>query len=462
MIHSNRATARCGTGTPYYTPNQNGGRINRSIAVDTTNRFRKTDELLPGVVTTRNYDGAGAFQNETVWDLFGGVYASGSFKSIHDVAGMSKKEYWEVRRKGGIINHPMQLFHEQRRSIPSNWVIGPHPVWGKRTVTGHLASGYCTGNPSGAAWDSYSGFVAEDKDRAITEAYAKMNSPDALAKVMYDEFGKTASFVAGVTGRAADFIEDSIPSLERRMARAVGPGQRLSTFNSWWLGARFGLRPMLADIDGAAKAVATNKPHSGKLLIVRGGVEREFSQTYSRNNFTAEGGVTANLVGIWTEKSKTSAGVIHSLYDLSESEYRAHALGLSADSTPSNIWEEIPYSWAVDYFYKVGQWISARTPNPFIRVLGDWVTQVRRQVNDHTMTTGTITINTPPVTTYTVGGGSFHQEIETVHRSTDVGVPSLPPSAGKPLTVAKAVDLAAAASSRLSKAFSRVSSIARI
>lgn len=428
----------------------------------TTNRHRHTDRLIRGVCQTRDYGPAGDLEQTIDHSFYGGVHSGGSFKSIDDVAGMSRREYWETRRKGGVIMHPLILVNDTRESISSNWVFGPHPVWGRLELNGNVSSAYYQA-PSGAKWSKYLDYVAEDKDRAITEAYAKMNSPDALAKVIFDEFEKTAHLVASTSQRAAYVLEGGIPDLERRMLQAGAlPNRRLSSFRSWWLGMRFGVRPLIADIDGAAKAVAQRKPQSGKLLVARGGVQRDYDEPWSTLNRDIERGIKADLVGQWSIKTKTSAGVVYSVVDITEPQWRAHALGLSSDSTPSNEWEEMPYSWTVDYFFKVGQWISARTPNPFIRINGDWVTQVMREKHTSSVPSARITINNTPVTTYTQGGGSTVFNIDSVHRDVDVGVPLSPPSVGKPLTLAKAVDLAATAGERLFGVFRKIDSIVRL
>lgn len=429
----------------------------------TTNRFRQTDRLNASTWRIRDYSPAGALQSDT-----SGVHSSkssGTYKHIHDCSGMSHREFEQVIKSGGIVNHPMQLEHQERSIIPCQWTIGPHPVWGRREVIADVA---CVESrpPSGSDWTSYLGYLAEDADRALVEAYAKANSPDALARVMWKEREKTAHLIGNVASRFSDFLErdDVIPELDRRMSRVIGnPAKARRTFYSWWLGVRFGVRPLIADAQSIAKAAANSiENYTGKWIIYRGGVNRTFNGSYTRDNVSTYGGVDVSLVGKWHEDAKTSAGVFVSLKDANHAVWLNRNLGLSADSQPRTVWEELPYSFVADYFYKIGPWIDASTPSPYLVYGGDWVTQVRKQENSCTVTGGHKLIAIAPVTDYRVGGGGYYEKLEYVSRSTDEGVPLLPPSVGKPLSFAQAVDIAALAFQRLEKNLKHIDGFARI
>lgn len=424
------------------------------------NRYRLTDERKVGTTRVTDYNPGGGLGSDSVNSNIGRM-AHGFYKSIADVAS-SRQEYQAAIKSGGVINHPMNLRSEIRTSDASNWYFGEHPVWGARRISGDIACLYHEG-PSGSEWLQYSTFVDEDFDRALIEAYAKVNSPDALSRVIWLEREKTVRFVGNAVERAAFAIEGRIPDLENRMRASFslskGAGA-VSTFTKWWNGIRFGVRPMIADISDVAKAAAHKRPYTGKLLIARGGVKREFNHS----NVTLApglGGSNITRVGQWQETANTSAGIFYQLKDASALAWKAHCLGLSADSTPRDTWEAMPYSWAVDYFYKVGNWINASTPNPFVEIIDDWVTQVRKQVNSTTITKAEITVVVSPTTTYTASGGKYLEHLDTVVRRTGSGVPSAPVSSGKPLTFAQAVDLASVALQHFSGVTKRIDGIIR-
>jgi len=418
--------------------------------VGTTNRFRKTDARFPSHYVMRDYDAGTGVNSSTTEVLDTGVMASGSYKHIYDVQ-TPGWEYRDVIKRGGVYNHPMQLYREDRGCVPSAWSFGPHPTWGTRTLSGTLA---CDASvpPHGADWTAHLDNIANAVDLALVEAYAKMNSPDVLFRVCYAERAKTAALVGEAAAKADKIFRKM--QIDRDLARLRGKSvaQALSTA---WLTARFGVRPTLADVDGAAKAAAHVKPSAGKLLIERGGTEREFKGSYSSTT-SFPGGIQASRVGSWHEKAKVSAGVFFSIKDISDPEWKAHCFGIASDAIPASYWEELPYTWLVDYFVKVGDWLQASTPNPFFVVRGDWVTTVRRQVNEHHLPQATLYVNLPPYPTYVSGGGQYREEIDIVTRETDQGVPSLPPMSGKPLSFAQTLDIASLAVQNCLKSLKRL------
>jgi len=416
----------------------------------TTNRFRKTDARYPSHYIVRDYNPGSGTPSSTTEVKDTGYMASGSYKHIYDVA-TPGWEYRDVKKRGGVYNHPMQLYREDRGCVPSSWSFGPHPSWGTRVVQGTLAVDLSIA-PNGNDWNAHLGNIDNAVDLALVEAYAKMNSPDVLFRVCYAERAKTAALI-GEAATKADKIFRKM-EIDRDLARLRGKSvvQALSTA---WLTARFGVRPTLADVDGAAKAAAHVKPSAGKLLIERGGTEREFKGSYS-GTINTVGGVLATRMGSWSEKAKISAGVFFSIKDISDPEWKAHCFGIASDAIPASYWEELPYTWLVDYFVKVGDWLQASTPNPFFVVRGDWVTTVRRQQNIHCLPKATLQVNTAPATLYVSGGGEYHENIDIVVRETDQGVPSLPPMSGKPLSFAQTLDIASLAVQNCLKSLKRL------
>jgi len=411
----------------------------------TTNRHRETERRYLSQYTVSDYN-PGSGSPSSVSTGNSGRHSSGTFKSIDDVS-IPWREYQAIKRSnGGICLHAMALHREDRTCVPSAWSFGEHPVWGRRTVTGTMAC-ELSQSPSGPEWAQHLDNLANAQALAITEAYAKMNSPDALIRVMFNEREKTVKLIGSAASRAARFLDELKVHQDLALLKGKTVVQSLS---SGWLLARFGVRPTLADIDDAAKAAAHVKPSSRKVLVSRGGTQIEFKGSYGGDVSTV-GGVVASRFGNWSETAKVSSGVFYAVKDVSDAGWKAQCNGITARDIPSTYWEEIPYSWLVDYFDKVGLWLQAAIPNPFIDIFGDWTTTVRKQQVTCYVPTATIMVNTPPATLYTSGGGTYVENIDSVDRRIGGGVPSYPPRSVKPLSFSQSLDIAALAVQHCSK-----------
>lgn len=400
-----------------------------------SNRTRKTDNYVPSQYIVTEYNPSGSVV------AGGGTYTSGrqaggSYKSIDDVY---DKDYFKKRNRGEVVLHDMTLVNDRRTSEPSNWFFGTHPLWGARQITGDLACELAL-PPTGGGFDDFDSHLANAADLALVEAYAKMKSPDVLAGVIYRERGKTATMVRNPFERARDQAKRVLNRKAKLMSRGMAAGSALANA---WLEMRFGWRPLIADIAGIAKAATHVRPPEETLLTTRGGTAFEFDGSYS-NTYSWAHGVTVDRDGTWHSSAKASAGVLWTLGDVSEAEWRNHCLGLSLSHVPSTMWELMPWSFVWDYFNKAGMWLAAITPNPYFEVKGNWTTTVvkKRQTSNISSARLTVTPLGPhPETIYYAGGGSYSEEREFVTRVCNRSLPATPPMAGQPLSFSQTVDI---------------------
>lgn len=189
------------------------------------------------------------------------------------------------------------------------------------------------------------------------------------------------------------------------------------------------------DIAGIAKAALHEKPVAGRLLVARGGATVSYQDSKTRTL----SGITST--SSWQSTNHVSAGVLYSYRDLSENEWRLRCLGLTLDNVPSHYWEVMPWSFVADYFYKVGMWLRAITPNPAVDVRGNWVSQKLDSVYTCNGISCDFFISNTPPTHYYPGGGSYKETNKELLREINTQLPTSPPKAGKPLSFSQTIDI---------------------
>lgn len=397
----------------------------------TTNRHRQTDTRSKSHYTVTDYNPGSSTPSSI--DTGGSErLAFGDLKIIDDVY---DKSYFAKKRAGQVVLHPMSLTRDARTSVESNWSFGPHPAWGTRVITGTMACEHSV-PPSGGEWSAFHDNLTVAKDLALVKAYAKMKSPDVLLGVTLHEREKTLHMLKKPLASSAELAERIFARKLSLMRRGWTAARALAQA---WLELRFGWRPLMYDISGIAKAATSVKPSSVTLLVARSGVNSEYNNSYA-DTTSSINGVTVDRRGSWSSKAKVSAGVLYRLRDVSEEVWRNHCLGLDLSSVPASLWDGLLLSFVADYYYAVGAWLSAITPNPLFEVMGNWVTTVERQQNDCHIVDARLTVNNSPVTTYHASGGSYYEVFEYVSREVGRSLPTAPPRIVIPLSFSKIVD----------------------
>jgi hypothetical protein len=115
-------------------------------------------------------------------------------------------------------------------------------------------------------------------------------------------------------------------------------------------------------------------------------------------------------------------------------------LGLRDQDIPVTVWELVPWSFVVDWFVNVGDWIQAVTPNPSVTVKGSWTTTIVRTRDEVGPIRATLYVGTPPATTYVsvADGGDFTSE--SVIRISNPSLPLSPQLTSGPLSALHSVD----------------------
>jgi hypothetical protein len=71
-----------------------------------------------------------------------------------------------------------------------------------------------------------------------------------------------------------------------------------------------------------------------------------------------------------------SVGIIYEVKIMDAFDNLAKVAGSRLRDIPATLWEVVPYSFVVDWFFNVGDWIQAFTPAPGITPLRNWATVI--------------------------------------------------------------------------------------
>lgn len=273
-------------------------------------------------------------------------------------------------------------------------------------------------------------------DVVITGAWAKAQTSEILAMATLAEAGKTVQSVTSILKRLFKIGRALKKGDFWTLRRELTPKQLADR----WMEGRYAIRPLVYDMAGIFKALkAKMKPlrqtfrsgDSDQVTATQSGI-----QTYSSASFYGfgYGNVKACKSAIRTATARS--GVLAAIESISQSSI----WGL--DQPFETIWELIPFSFVVDWFFNVGKTIAAWTPNPGIRGLASWV--VIDDVTNYAIVceggTSTWGASNAVFDTFNVSGGLIQQ---TVHTRTRVCNPLLPivPSLNLRLDAAKLLDL---------------------
>jgi hypothetical protein len=196
--------------------------------------------------------------------------------------------------------------------------------------------------------------------RFVADARQKMTSFQGAT--FLGELRETIHMIRHPADALRQGIGNYLKSLKRLKSnsgfRRMKPHQRRKAVAGTWLEYAYGWRPLMSDIDSAAKALANNRHLSEETTPVHG-VAREM-KSYG-------GWVTTAVLGTTTLRCDNS-GTLESSVRFTGAifteasnplTYQARNFGFDPSSWIPTLWELIPYSFLVDYFSNVGAIIDA-------------------------------------------------------------------------------------------------------
>jgi len=250
---------------------------------------------------------------------------------------------------------------------------------------------------------------------------------------------------------------DLVGRMLRYNKRHLGKTTRsaLKASSNAWLEYRYGWQPLLMDAETIISAAHKIR---GKLdkrrLVARASVKKAFvtsSGGYVTGGLSCPG--VDRIDGITKIESDlaVSAGVVYDLASQTTIDQLQQTMGSRASDLPANIWECVPYSFVIDWFANVGEWIQAITPNPAVTIKGNWATSTwhkKRVDSNLSIVSSVVLADGKPY----LSKASLHDRClvqSSVQRLVNLSMPSTPVVMKRPLSPLHSVDGAALLSNRI-------------
>jgi len=323
-----------------------------------TSRKRLTDLRIPSnMVINASFPYA-----PYTYHAEGPVGWTGYYSEVND---NNNRPFRLLSDMGAVILSDCSIYKCDRRVTPGSYSASDSSGW-SGSVSGDLTS-QISGMPALTSLD-----VTEDNiQNLFMKAYAKMKTPDVKGGEVLAELGETIRMIRSPFRAARSLIEEIT---SRAVSRGTG-GRGAKAIADAWLEYRYGWKPIILDSQKIIKTANSLNKKLGKLVLVsRAGdaATNRDSKQWSATAVCNCGGSCSQSIQI-----KNNVGVLYVIKPRTPAEALASTLGLRFWDVPSTMWELTPFSFVVDWFSNVGDWIQAITPDPDILVLGNWCTTIR-------------------------------------------------------------------------------------
>lgn len=331
-------------------------------------------------------------QNNLTEDIFDWQQNSGSSITGWDTGGqtgyISEQRYIAMldvvtqdwKRKlamGQIINNPMlsqTYFCTQVPAIielkghfadypaPNNWYtyvdgVALPPAFGATSLD----------------WDWFDEYLKDyenGRDIALAQAWANVDISEMQALATLGELPETLRWMASLYKRMISLLElFSRKRLKLAAVKLLGSRRRIADeVFELWMELRYAVRPLVFDMKQAVEAWNAKVKKSNR--ITARGFHREEEVNLSTYDFDFSW-YQSTVSRVSTVSSDFRSGVLFQI-DNDVNEIMS-IFGL--DQPLETVWELIPFSFIIDWFFSVGNVISSWTANPACTPLASWTTE---------------------------------------------------------------------------------------
>jgi len=219
------------------------------------------------------------------------------------------------------------------------------------------------------------------RDEVLTRAYSKANSGSADLLIDLSQYKQTVQlFVSAL--RHLLSLASTVGAFYRYVSRGPGYRRRVRIPNvdhlidpknlaGLWCEMRFGWRPLLSTLNGVIEALNTLHGES-KRVTYRASEPLSYSEeklsVLHQQSLGFES--TLNVSTKFSYESTFRGGIL-----LEKTTTLAQDLGLDLRYVPIALWDLIPFSFIVDRFVNVGNFIRSIHPIPISAFGGSWVVE---------------------------------------------------------------------------------------
>lgn len=281
---------------------------------------------------------------------------SGTVREMNDVVTPS---FRLLRAKGEIINTPMDWYSDTFSGGDTGWRIRRYLGQDQYGVDIY-STGDCGGN-----WNIVQYGIplhldvglTDIKSEAITAARAGISSPEVQGLVSAIELKKTLKMLANPMKGLREYIFS-------RKSHRKGSPPLWEVARDSWLEYRYGWRPFMMEADAILQSLGKEYSKRQTSRATRADTGNATS-TWTASS----GGLNMTFETTTTRTLKVRAGVLYEHRGSFDQTY-----GLRLSDIPSAAWELVPYSFVVDWFVNVGDFIESITPKAGVLHLAEFVT----------------------------------------------------------------------------------------
>lgn len=214
---------------------------------------------------------------------------------------------------------------------------------------------------------------AKLENLAIIEAFARRNEAGFDGGVFFGELAETIHMLRSP-------LRSTVKLLSHK--RWKDPRKVLGAGTDAWMEFRYGMRPFVSDVANIAALFQRRAFGLQRTVHVARSVKIGKS-SWTGDGYQAVGKLTHYFHNSGARTVSYHAGLgyqkKHGFGAL------AHQYGMAVQDLPGLMWELTPLSFVADWFYNIGDWLRAITPNPSVTHLGGFCSRKIEDVVTHTV-----------------------------------------------------------------------------
>lgn len=280
--------------------------------------------------------------------------------------------------QGVILNNPLLQTTFLRSQVPVVFDVHVHDAVNPSRLAVYGTARVIPNSDTATSldwshWDQYVlNQYADERDIAISKSWSNVDISAAQALASLGELPETMHWMASLFKRMISIIRAfSQKRLLITASKFVRNGKSvIDAMAELWLEFRYAVRPLIYDMVQAVEAWNTILKKSDR-YTARGFHKTGPTVSSETSNWNLHANYDAIISRVQTVSANYRAGVLFSIDNL-VNEVRS-VWGL--DKPFETIWELIPFSFIIDWFFTVGDVISSWTSNPGLHPLTSWIVE---------------------------------------------------------------------------------------